>query len=461
MSQALPNINQKHTVKVNEGSGVLIQPMSADYAYVLTAKHCLKVNPGDLTSAFIKAHRVYFFEGTEIPVIDVICHDTKDMAILIIASKAEHKLMVNFDLLQVNDQLMLCGFPEDRRETDNEYSAFQYRFSYQSGDRLILSSEVPGVVHSSVVGFSGGGLFTLGLQGRPILLCAIETKMDGDVGKEYHGNISAIPISEFEQLIGDPSKSYLNKPLAPLLPLHLSNFEHLCKFSFEVSRGWANDDGLTLVQGCLRNTATQGIKVNLYPHELLVKFEKMLKVHRRPKSESRSRGLWVSLLELLTVSILVDKPEVVDIEYVESMLGSRRLMYIGKSGVWREYLSDILQSGLETLNQDGIIVVKTLGKFHEPLSDKVFLNKVWKRKNIGRPISDPTKITNANRSLSKIHCIIDLAALHNTCIEANEDVYEELINIEEFDEKKEAQILTTLAKEYGAYLIIEDSIDDI
>jgi hypothetical protein len=86
---------------------------------------------------------------------------------------------------------------------------------------------------------------------------------------------------------------------------------------------------------------------------------------------------------------------------------------------------------------------------------------VWKRKYIGRPISDPTKITNANRSLSKIHCIIDLAALHNTCIEANEDVYEELINIEEFDEKKEAQILTTLAKEYGAYLIIEDSIDDI
>jgi hypothetical protein len=128
MSQALPNINQKHTVKVNEGSGVLIQPMSADYAYVLTAKHCLKTNVDDLNSAFIKPHKVYSIEGTEIPVIDVICHDTKDMAILIIASKPDHELMVNCDPLQVNDQLMLCGFPDDRRKTDNEYSAFQYRF---------------------------------------------------------------------------------------------------------------------------------------------------------------------------------------------------------------------------------------------------------------------------------------------------------------------------------------------
>jgi hypothetical protein len=456
MSQVLPTINQKHTVKVNDGSGVLIQPMSADYAYVLTAKHCLKTNVDDLNSAFIKPHKVYSIEGTEIPVIDVICHDTKDMAILIIASKPDHELMVNCDPLQVNDRLTLCGFPKDRRGMDDEYSAFQYRFSHYMGGRLSLSSDVSGVVQSNVVGFSGGGLFTLGSQDKPILLCAIETRMDGNTTTEYHGNISAITIDEFEQLIGDPSKSYLNKPLAPLLPLHLSNFEHLCKFSFDVSRGWANDDGLTLVQGCLRNTATEGIKVNLYPHELLVKFEKILKVHRRPKSESRSRGLWVSLLELLTISILVDKPEVVDIEYVESMFGSRRLMYIGESGVWREYLSDILQSRLESQNQDGIIVVKTLEKSHQASFPKEFLQKAWDHKNIGRPFSDPKKIINANKSLSNIRCIIDLAALHSTCIEANEDTYGELVNRVEFDEKKEAKILTTLANEYSAYLIIED-----
>jgi hypothetical protein len=215
------------------------------------------------------------------------------------------------------------------------------------------------------------------------------------------------------------------------------------------------------VQGCLRNTATQGIKVNLYPHELLVKFEKMLKVHRRPKSESRSRGLWVSLLELLTVSILVDKPEVVDIEYVGSMLGSRRLMYIGESGVWREYLSDILQSGLENLNQDGIIIVKTLGKFHAALSDKEFLDKVWKHENIGRGSLDPRRIINANKSLSKIKGIVDLTTLHTACIETKEGAYEEHTNIVGFDDEKEAQLLMILAHEYGAYLTIRDSVDDI
>ena len=460
MSQALPKINQKHTVKVNEGSGVLIQPMSADYAYVLTAKHCLKTNVDDLNSAFIKPHKVYSFEGTEIPVIDVICHDTKDMAILIIASKPDYELMVNCDPLQVNDQLMLCGFPKDRREKDEEYSAFQYRFSHPSGDRLILSSEVPGVVHSNVVGFSGGGLFTLGLLGNPILLCAIETKMDGNVDNECHGNISAIPISEFEQLISDPSKSYLNEPLAPLLPLHLSSFKHLRQLIFTISNSWTLEYKLSFLKDRLREIAAEDIEVNLVPHEILKVFRQSLIVRNRPEHELQSKELWAALLELLTISILIDKPQIVNFSYVEKMINSRRLIFIGVNEPWQEHITEIFKAELNGLQQNGIIVVQTLSSQRSVSFSNERLRKLVNARNIAKPSSDLRSITNSRTNLSKVNSIVDLNALHAECIEIKESLYENHTDAVSFNDEKLAELRSILAEEYSVYLTVKVVPDD-
>ena len=107
MSQALPSIRQRHTVKVNNGSGVLIQPMSPDYAYVLTAKHCLQLDKDDSSSAFILNHRVLYFDGAELPVLGFICHDTKDVAILIVSPKPDHDLMISSESPIVNEQFKL------------------------------------------------------------------------------------------------------------------------------------------------------------------------------------------------------------------------------------------------------------------------------------------------------------------------------------------------------------------
>ena len=460
MNQQVIALNQKHSVIVNDGSGVLIQPMSIEYTYVLTAKHCIQEDKDNPKSRIRQHHTVFSAEGKEITVLEYIYHETKDIAILIVKPQSKHDLMVSYESLDVNDQVWLCGFPEDRRELKgDEYSSLLFNYEKMINESLILAPDTLGVTASNIVGFSGGGLFTLGGQDKAELLCAIETKMHGNLNREYHGKISAIPISEFEQLIEDTHKLYSGRSLAPLLPLHLSSFEHLLQFSFNVLRGCADDDGLNLLQGCLRETATENIKVNLFPHEILVKFKKYLKVHNRPEHELRSRELWVSLLELLVISILIDKPKTVDLTYLEAMLKSRRLMYIGGSGTWREYLTDILQSGLENLNQNGIIVTKTLTKSHKACFTKKFLDKAWKHTNIGRPLSNPRKIITANKNLSKIHSIVDLAALHTECIEAKEDVYEVYTNYAEFDDSKETGLLMMLAKEYGAYLTVEDVND--
>ena len=458
MNQASEQLHQKHTVKVNDGSGVLIQPLSPDYAYVLTARHCLLEDKDDLSSAVKPSHTVFTFDETELSIFGVINHKSKDIAILIVDPQPQlEQLMINCDPLQVNELLRLCGFPENRQDQDEKYSSIPFKFVEPLRERLIFSPDLTGVTADNILGFSGGGFFTLGGSDSAILLCAIETKMAGNIVREYHSNVSAIPISEFEQFIAD--SQYLDKPLAQLLPLHLSSFDHLLEFSFNVIRDWSDLDGLSLVQDCLRDVATERvISVNLAPHEILAEFKTLLKVHNRPAHESQSREMWVSLLELLIVSILIDKPATIDLAYVETILKSRRLMYIDAAGSWREYLKEILLSELAGLNENGIIVTKTKATTGKPCYTQAFLKKAWEKSHIGRAAGDPRSIKIVNKHIAKIHRVVDLAALHTTCIAGKEDAYEDCIV--EFDDVKEVTLLARLAQAYGTFLTVKAVTDE-
>ena len=285
--------------------------------------------------------------------------------------------------------------------------------------------------------------------------------MEGIEGYEYHGKISAIPINDYEQFIADPYRQYLGKALAPLLPLHLSSFKHLLEFSFNVAGNWINSDGLSLVLDCLRSVATERvISVNLAPYEVLTKFRALLKVYGRPEHELQSRGLWSSLLELLIISILIDKPAIVDLAYVEKILHSRRLIYIGDKGTWLQYLKDILLSELKDLNENSTIVVKTLKDFHEPYTSKEFLEKAWSKNNISSIPKDRRSILDVNRKKARINQLVDLGALHTKCIATKELEYEDYTNIDEFTNTKQAELLSQLAQEYGTYLTVKDVTDE-
>jgi hypothetical protein len=460
MSQESDLVRQRHSVKVNNGSGVLIQPMSPNYAYILTAKHCLKVDTEDLNSDFISPHRVFSNDGAEIYILDVIYHDNEDMAIMIIESNSTLNLMINYDDLKTHDNVFLCGYPNARRNTDNEYLPLIYNFSHTAEKRLILTPKASGVTQENVVGFSGGGIFTLGDNDGPVLLCGIETKMDGNPDREYHGSISVIPISEFDQLIADPTKQYLANALAPLLPLHLSSFEHLIKHSFALSNSWALENQLIFLKQFLNKITTEEIKVNLYPHDILAKFKGRLKVHNRPEYELRCRELWTALLELLTVSILIDTPKTIDINYVEKVLQSRRLVFIGVNETWQQHITDIFKAEINDFDKDVIIVAKTLASQREVQFSKEKVKKLIDNRNIARPPTEINSIINCNTNISKINSIVDLSALHGECIEIKEALYENLTDIKDFNDRKIAELRLVLAQEYRLYLTIRDCTDE-
>jgi hypothetical protein len=460
MSQEADLLRQRHSVKVNNGSGVLIQPMSSEYAYVLTAKHCLKVDSEDLGSDFIQPHRVFASDGSKINILDVICHDNEDMAIIIVTYDPTLVLMINCESLKTHDDVFLCGYPDARRGTDNEYLPLKYNFSHTSKQRLILTPKASGVVQDNIVGFSGGGIFTFGDNDNPVLLCGIETKMDGNPEREHHGSISVMPISEFEQLISNSQKLYLGNTLSPLLPLHLSNFKHLINHSFTVSNSWALDHRLDFLKERLKDIATENVEVNLFPHDILERFKETLKVHNRPQHELQSKELWVALLELLTISILIDKPKTIDTNYVEKILKSRKLVFIGVNETWQQHITDIFKAELISFDNGGIVVAKTFSTQREVLFSQERVKKLINSKHIARPPKDFRSIANTNSNISKINCIVDLGALHAECIEIKESLYEELTDITKFDEEKYAELRAVLAKEYGTYLTVKDSSDE-
>jgi hypothetical protein len=462
MNQQADLLRQRHSVKVNNGSGVLIQSMSPEYAYVLTAKHCLKVDSEDLESDFIQPQKVFANDGTEINILDVICHDNEDIAVIIVTSDSTPTLdlMINCDYLKAHDDVFLCGYPDARRQTDNEYLSLIYNFSHTFKQRLILTPKASGIVQDNIVGFSGGGIFTFGDNDSPVLLCGIETKMDGNPKREHHGSISVIPISEFELLINNSHKLYLGNALSPLLPLHLSSFKHLINHSFTVSNSWAIDHRLDFLKERLKEVATENVEVNLFPQDILDKFKGTLKVHSRPKCELRSRDLWVALLELLTISILIDKPKTIDTNYVEKMLQSRKLVFIGVNETWQQHITDIFKAELISFDNGGIVVAKTFSSQREVQFSQERVKKLIDNKHIARPPKCFRSVANSNSNISKINSIVDLGALHAECIEIKESLYEELTDITTFDEEKYAELRAVLAKEYGTYLTVKDSSDE-
>ncbi|MEH6481626.1 MULTISPECIES: ABC-three component system protein [Pseudoalteromonas] len=455
MNQIAGSIEQEHSVVVNGGSGVLIQSMSKDYAYILTAKHCLHTDKDDPNSSFLNEHKVVSSHGEAIEVLDIVLHGTKDIAILIVPPRDNIELMLSDVVLTNNDKVKLCGYPADRRQEQSDYASHTFNYSDTVNGEIILSPE-GALSEDNIVGFSGGGLFS---SNQPGLLYAIETKMSGNTDREFHGNISAISAKEFINLINESNKKYKGLPLAQILPLHLSSFEHLIDFSFNVSKSWSDDNKLTFLIQILKDIATKEIQVSLNPHKILEDFRHYIQVHSRPNHEIHCKDLWISLLEVITISLLIDQPTIIDKNYVETVFKSRRLVFIGVNGTWQQHISDIFEAELKDFNLGGIVIAKTLSPQSLVQFSSDRLDKLIKHRNISKPVSNLDHITNVRSNVTKISSIVDLTALHAECIERKEDIFEPLTDRNDYPNKL-VELRLALAKEYGTYLTIEKASGD-
>ncbi|MBN2443987.1 MAG: trypsin-like peptidase domain-containing protein, partial [Spirochaetales bacterium] len=193
-------IYRECTVKVNQGSGCLVQPESDEFTYVFTAKHVLydrETNeelPPTITeyktTIDISGYRVFKHPDTHIDAAIIRVKKIPDFKSPVLENKPIKK----------GDEFVLCGFPESRKDKSSGegIGSLEMKATFDSADGKMISALTHNLAnHSEVAGYSGGGIFH---EHQGILfLHGIQSKMDDSIAQ--NGKVSFVHISAFLEII--------------------------------------------------------------------------------------------------------------------------------------------------------------------------------------------------------------------------------------------------------------------
>lgn len=418
------------SVIVNNGSGILFQPLTDNFFYILTAKHNLQQKQGEVyvdlpEKTPVNIVQFAFDKGSwssqMIPFqleegTSYFPHnDTKiDAAILKVRHNLDEKIEISgihvSDCIEINGDAYLCGFPNDKRKVtqDLQLHYASYKLSHNSNEtarlRSIKLSEIQR--QDTVEGMSGGGVVRI--QNNHFELLGIQSSMTRTLSDQ--NEIDVLPISLFEEIVE-------NYPVALsyLLPAYMVNFDSAFKDALTLK-----DANYVNFIGVMRMALTKKLsQVNVKPIEI-VKSEiaKLLLVSNENKSVSNSKEFWICCLEyILILSIILDKD--INIEEFKNSLATKRFLYSSSDAPLNQLIPDILNSDFDGMEQNSSIIVST--KHLPPLPDRRkvssgVLNNICYTNNFTAQF----QITQAE-NLSRIKEIIHIKAFEMDCIIAHEE----------------------------------------
>ncbi len=340
-------IMQSYCVRVNGGSGVLVNAMTREYSYVLTAAHVISDQPNSLT--------VHDYQDNQLDVLDVLIppewSDSKleryDFAIL----KVDYQIQLEQKCLPASDlidrsPLALVGFPETERNTSNpikEYSG--HKVSVANGLIIKFIDGLPGI--ATIKGMSGGGVYHI--KDEIPLLIGVQFQMDGTGREQQYGRVQCHSLVRFEEIITAHSS-------APMIPAYLECFSNMRDniFSFNVENQ-NNVSGLKLE---LKEAADYLIANGLIPpYKIMELYHSELLVDPKSLSELKTYELWVAYLEFLVISFLIDQENNVDDGYIKVLERKRRLIYTSDGTNWISNLENLLKIARRLLEKNGTLII--------------------------------------------------------------------------------------------------------
>lgn len=419
------------TVIVEGGTGVLIQPMSDSYAYILTAKHVIE---NKLTTA--KNISATASNNSTISIEDLIFDKEYDIAILKTRTVIESSLIRIMSPIKSDDVLYLLGFPEIRRAQNNKLRDFTGKVtSHVKKDIFTIRlEETPD--QPQLNGISGCGVFME--KNDTIFLCGIEYQLDGNT-QEHHGRVNCAPLSLFDKLIRE------NSNFSPLFPPYMSNFSYVKEYSF-LFNGVGLPDQIKFLKQQLNNKIDQLIHRMPKPKTLFERHEQSLLIADSPSEAGLDKQLWISLLEFLVISSIIDKQDSIDTDYLTKKADKRKFLFSAETVNWYMLLSKILRSDLTKLGNQGVVIVSVNGfnGTHTPSPNT--LNKIIG--NIGQTIPETSKlrIDTAIKNPAQEFIFYHWQGLHKKCVIEKEDEYLQ------FNTSSDLDVLEKLGKEYAQFL---------
>lgn len=232
----IDDIKQKLTVRVNEGTGVLVSPLDKEVLYVFTCKHVVLNEEKDILpigNISVNYDEWNSKQTHKFTVQSVIVSDQEDNDVAVLVVKRD----IDVPHLYISSERTGCfhiGFPKNRKDvedkicnilvlhivhfdSDSEKEIVEYQYDVQNNDKEIK-------------GMSGGGIFNK--DGK---LVGIHTQSAMHDKQEMLGKCGMIPISLFLQLIAE-------KKLPPVLKFDLSYFGKMVGWVFDFGRERFVDD---------------------------------------------------------------------------------------------------------------------------------------------------------------------------------------------------------------------------
>lgn len=413
-------IIHSYCVKVNNGSGVLVNAMSHEYSYVLTAAHVIIEKQDGII--------VHDHQDNPITVLDVFPHSLPaleqiksepqlyDFAILKVNFQ-EHIAQKFLPASELRDQspLTLVGFPETERNSSDPIKDYTGHKVSVANQLIIMSVEgIPG--KTTIQGMSGGGVYHI-KDGTPFLT-GIEFQMDGTKLEQQYGRVQCHCLAKFEKLINESSS-------APMIPPYLDCFSNVRDriFSFNV----IEPSNVSKLKTELEQAADYLIQQGLTPpYKLIKKYHSDLLLNPKELNDLTTIELWTAYLEFIVISVLIDKSLSADDNYLKNLERRRRLIYTSENANWIRSLEEILKKARILLDANGTLIVSSPQTTAKVLPDNFRLDKV---------ISDITVVPNkgpfpiidsVSSSESKIlasYKLTHLEGLRNTCVVDIEDEY--------------------------------------
>lgn len=297
----IDDIKQKLTVRVNDGTGVLVSPLDKDILYVFTCRHVVLdegKNILPLDKITIKYDELSKQTHTfTIQSIEVSEQESNDIAVLVV------KRDIDVPHLYISSDRIKCyhiGFPKSRKDAENKIGNILVlhiaHFDSNSDIDIVEYQYDVGNKENEIKGMSGGGIFNQ--DGK---LVGIHTQSAMHDKQEMLGKGGMLPVSLFLQLIAE-------KKLPPVLKFDLNHFGKMVGWVFDFSRERFVDDRTAQFASDLDQY--KAIVEQWSPIRIFDILKKEGKISKETKLESLDQRYWQAFtLFIVGVIALLDLNE--------------------------------------------------------------------------------------------------------------------------------------------------------
>ena len=289
----IDTIRKVHTVRVCNGSGVIVRPLDKSFIYILTNYHVLFDNDGKIKDLKFKFEIGSSLNTDKINVIEspIYCKD-KDIAII----KIDAKGFENIEFLRLNtccDSANIhVGFPKARyNEAVSLTMVLNIKNSNGYVNECLIEYEYDNLVNKDELeGMSGGGIFDENYH-----LVGIHKQSSNIDGNECLGKACFIPIACYKELLQEAGWS-------PIMEFNLDNFVELTSiaFNFDDRYIWENAKALLFYIDSYKSRIEKLSPVNVI--NILKDKERL---DKSVVIDELSRDFWIDFTEFVIAMVIL------------------------------------------------------------------------------------------------------------------------------------------------------------